>query len=368
MVKLGCGLRTVLWMTLVMGLSWFPVAWADLNDGLVAHYPFNGNAQDATGNGNDGIQHGGIEFTEGLLGNAAKFDGIDDYINVTDNDSLDNTSYLAISLWINFHSFKATGTYTKTHVPIINKHYSDEVKGRNSYGLFLNSETRKISFSAFDSQNLSGAASAPPELELNLWYHLVVIFNNGQVKIFLNGNLITSQETDITHIGNSPEPLKIGDWFYQHSASHYSIRYSTFKGLMDDVRIYNRALSECEIKSLYTGKDECKPNLVTLNDFTATPFQDDIRVHWETASEVDNAGFHLWRAIGEGWKTGDYSQVIRITDQLISSKGAKVGGYPYSYVDSNVESGITYYYGLEDIDFNGQSTVHFDFIDEATAK
>jgi hypothetical protein len=45
-----------------------------------------------------------------------------------------------------------------------------------------------------------------------------------------------------------------------------------------------------------------------------------------------------------------------------------VGGYSYSYVDSNVESGITYYYGLEDIDFNGQSTVHWDFIDEATAK
>jgi hypothetical protein len=111
-----------------------------------------------------------------------------------------------------------------------------------------------------------------------------------------------------------------------------------------------------------------KPNLVTLNNFTATLSQDNIRVHWETASEVDNAGFYLWRAIGEGWKEGDYSQVIRITDQLIPSKGTKVGGYPYSYVDSNVESGITYYYGLEDIDFNGQSTVHFDFIDEATAK
>jgi len=109
-------------------------------------------------------------------------------------------------------------------------------------------------------------------------------------------------------------------------------------------------------------------SLVTLNNFTATPFQNDIRIHWKTASEVDNAGFHIWRATGEGWKEGDYSQAIRITDQLIPSKGTKVGGYPYSYIDSNVESGITYYYGLEDIDFNGQSTVHWDFIDEITAK
>jgi hypothetical protein len=110
------------------------------------------------------------------------------------------------------------------------------------------------------------------------------------------------------------------------------------------------------------------PNLVTLNNFTATPFQNDIRVHWKTASEVNNAGFHIWRATGEGWKEGDYEQIIRITDPLIPSKGTKVGGDPYSYIDSNVESGITYYYGLEDIDFNGQSTVHWDFIDEATAK
>ena len=110
------------------------------------------------------------------------------------------------------------------------------------------------------------------------------------------------------------------------------------------------------------------PLLVTLANFTATPFQNDIHIHWKTASEVDNAGFHLWRATGEGWKQGDYEQAIRITDPLIPSKGTKVGGYPYSYIDSNVESGITYYYGLEDIDFNGQSTVHRDFIDEVTAK
>ncbi len=46
MEKLKCELRTILWMTLVMGLSWFPGAKADLNDGLVAHYPFDGNAND----------------------------------------------------------------------------------------------------------------------------------------------------------------------------------------------------------------------------------------------------------------------------------------------------------------------------------
>jgi len=46
MTKLRCRLRTVL--LIAIGLSWFSIAWADLNDGLVAYYPFNGNAQDAS--------------------------------------------------------------------------------------------------------------------------------------------------------------------------------------------------------------------------------------------------------------------------------------------------------------------------------
>ena len=108
--------------------------------------------------------------------------------------------------------------------------------------------------------------------------------------------------------------------------------------------------------------------LAELAYFTATPFQNDIHIRWKTASEVDNAGFYIWRAVGESWKKGDYSQVTRLTNRLILSKGNKVGGYPYFYVDSNVDSGITYFYCLESIDLKGKSTFQWEFIDEATVK
>jgi hypothetical protein len=104
---------------------------------------------------------------------------------------------------------------------------------------------------------------------------------------------------------------------------------------------------------------------VTLADFTATANETEILLEWQTAIEIDNAGFHLWRATGEGWKYGDYSTVIRLTEQLIAAQG---NSSVYSYRDTDVESGITYYYGLEDIDLNGQSTFHWDLIDSATAK
>jgi len=74
MIKLNCWLRRVL--LIVMGLSWIPVVWADLNDGLVAYYPFDGNAQDPSGNGHNGTENAGVTYTMGVIGSAASFDGL----------------------------------------------------------------------------------------------------------------------------------------------------------------------------------------------------------------------------------------------------------------------------------------------------
>jgi len=105
--------------------------------------------------------------------------------------------------------------------------------------------------------------------------------------------------------------------------------------------------------------------VVTLVDFTATALKNEIVLEWGIAYELDNAGFHIWRATGEGWKFGDYSTVIRLTEQLLSPISNSSW---YSYVDEDVETGLTYYYGLEDLDVYGHSTFHWDYIDSATAK
>jgi len=112
-------------------------------------------------------------------------------------------------------------------------------------------------------------------------------------------------------------------------------------------------------------KTECDSTVVTLTSFTTTVSDDKVELKWETASEIDNAGFHIWRAVGEGWKDGDYSTVTRLTDQLIPAKG---DGASYSYIDSNVDSGVTYHYGIEDIDLKAGSTFHCDSIESATVK
>lgn len=94
--------------------------------------------------------------------------------------------------------------------------------------------------------------------------------------------------------------------------------------------------------------------LVDLLDFQAESRNDKIVLTWKTASETDNAGFHLWRLV-RGEDSSDY---VRITDNLIPAKGSPTEGAKYTYKDKNVTEGSTYDYKLEDIDTEGVSTYH----------
>jgi len=100
---------------------------------------------------------------------------------------------------------------------------------------------------------------------------------------------------------------------------------------------------------IYTGTS---PTLVNLISFTAVEVPGGIFVEWETASELDNAGFHVWRS---STKDGQYE---RITRYLIPAEGSVAQGARYHYGDTSVELGNTYWYQLEDIDTHVTSTFH----------
>ena len=99
---------------------------------------------------------------------------------------------------------------------------------------------------------------------------------------------------------------------------------------------------------------EMGTTLVELVSFSARECEipDCILLEWETASEIDNAGFHLWRS---DTANGIYSQ---ITDTLIPAESGPTWGAEYAYEDFDVEPGPTYSYELEDIDYSGVSTFH----------
>ena len=96
------------------------------------------------------------------------------------------------------------------------------------------------------------------------------------------------------------------------------------------------------------------PTNVELVSFSARECVRDrcVVLAWETASELDNVGFHIRRS---GSHDGEY---VRITDKLIEARGDLLHGASYSYTDEDVDSDWNYFYKLEDIDYNDTSTFH----------
>jgi len=94
------------------------------------------------------------------------------------------------------------------------------------------------------------------------------------------------------------------------------------------------------------------PTLIELSTFTATPSGRAVILKWTTESEIDNAGFNLYRAESE---KGEYA---KINSSLIPADGTATSGATYHYIDNEVRNRKTYYYKLEDIDLNGTSTMH----------
>jgi hypothetical protein len=93
------------------------------------------------------------------------------------------------------------------------------------------------------------------------------------------------------------------------------------------------------------------PTLIELSSFTAIPSNGKVIIEWSTASELDNAGFNIYRAGADG-------AYVQINDEIIPADGNSANGAAYQFVDNNVQNRQTYSYKLEDVDLNGAKTMH----------
>jgi hypothetical protein len=100
------------------------------------------------------------------------------------------------------------------------------------------------------------------------------------------------------------------------------------------------------------GPDYNVQTVVTLSSFLAVPKAGKVLVTWTTESEIDNAGFNIYRAESVN------SKFTKINKALIPAKGSATQKAAYDFMDNAVQNRKTYYYRLEDIDINGTSTFH----------
>ncbi len=92
--------------------------------------------------------------------------------------------------------------------------------------------------------------------------------------------------------------------------------------------------------------------VISLDSFTATPVGGQVTLNWTTGSEMDNAGFNVWRS------TSPAGGFVKLTSKLIPTKALFPGGASYSWTDLTAAAGQTWYYQLEDIDTHNVSTLH----------
>ena len=91
--------------------------------------------------------------------------------------------------------------------------------------------------------------------------------------------------------------------------------------------------------------------VIELSSFTATPSNGKVILKWSTASEIDNAGFNIYRAGADG-------EYVKINAEIIPAQGTSASGAAYQFVDNGVQNRQTYSYKLEDVDLSGAATMH----------
>ncbi|NOU17000.1 MAG: T9SS type A sorting domain-containing protein [Bacteroidales bacterium] len=218
-------------------------------DGLVAYYPFNGNANDESGNGNNGTVNGATLSTD-RFGNANKsysFDGVNNYISIPYFSNLNITNDLTVETWINPFRVDINDQFIVSRCnPSIGNGWSLELKNSS-----LKLQARIGGVWDLPIQTPQGAIMA------SIWQHIAMTYNGSKVKIYINGALNTTYDVSGT-ISSDNSDLFFGR--AQNAGWYYN-------GDIDDLHIYNRALNDQEIQALYNEQ------LPTVTDIDGNIYQ-----------------------------------------------------------------------------------------------
>ncbi|MDT8318700.1 MAG: LamG-like jellyroll fold domain-containing protein, partial [bacterium] len=180
-------------------------------------------AYDDTGNFNHAALYGTPAWTAGIKDGALIFDYSDDYIAVNDSDSLDLSTAGSIELWFNKDS---------------NRYYQTYIYKGTSYYIRDYGTTGRLQFSWGGSTIMTDEA-----LATGVWYHLMATCDGADQIIYINGEAIKSKGSGCPSAASNTADLYIGLGF-TGSTSHYD-------GVIDDIVMYNRALTGDEVRSRF---------------------------------------------------------------------------------------------------------------------
>ena len=234
---------------------------------MVSWWPGDENANDIQGNNNGTLQNGAT-FAAGKVGQAFSFDGVNDFIEVPNSPALNPTNQITVDAWYKPVSFNGSGAN-----PIVDKGYLSHTDPYYQYSLNVTGDQYWHDQAAFNfyiaaGGVLYGAWTGPNFWAPGIWYHIAGTYDGSNVKLYVNGVLVDSAPASgvMTDYGKN---LRIG---VPSNISRTGVDF--LPGLVDEVEIFNRALSASEIQAIANagsaGKCKATPTPTPTATATAT--------------------------------------------------------------------------------------------------
>lgn len=229
--------------------------------GLIGQWLFTGNANDDSGNSNNGTVYGASLTTDrfGNLNSAYSFNGTTNYISIPSTSTLTTfTNGQSISVWVKISVLPTNG---KENIIIDKRDNSNKY-----YQVFLsdygNADVAVYRYAQSGAVSSQGNNINFSSLPINQWFNLTYTTDLTTTKCYLNGVLFNTFVAYSTIASNS-NPLLIGKSNQSFSSD------SPFAGSLDDIRIYDRELSQNEVLAIYNG---CTNPIATITPQSSTTF------------------------------------------------------------------------------------------------
>jgi hypothetical protein len=233
-----------------------------------------------------------VTFASGKINQAGSFDGSSNFIEISDSKEISGGQSFTLAAWIYRNS-------TGSRHDFLNKFFDGAMK---DYGLGTNTDT--LWFYLENGGGNDFSLNGSTTLNSGTWYHVLATYNHSkkEVKLYVNGSLDASG-TSSFRSPNTDAPLTIGAM--SDTSTYNNSNY--MDGLMDEVRVYNRALSQPEIKALYnlsspSGKEITEADVPSSQDsgISRYKFNGDVTDSWGSNDGTDNTS--------AGYVNGVYGQ------------------------------------------------------------